>query len=200
MGPDPLVLEELRGVSTAPLSPDFTLSMYWHRCLCPPCGKKGCACGTVRPPHCRLKAQFMTIASEFCPITRASTDVVVRRWLSRILSALAASNHLPERMSWRHWQGALDRPQYTLGAWVGRNHYDKHWSVLPARSLGLEVNQTFERVPYITPWKSSPLTPSPSYLDTRMTQAKSISPRRCACASRSKSLAWSMARCASISS
>lgn len=93
----------------------------------------------------------MTIASEFCPITRASTDVVVRRWFSRILSGLGAGNHLPERMSWRHWQGALDRPQYTLGARVGRSHYDKPWSVLPARSPRLEVDQTFERVPYITP-------------------------------------------------
>ncbi|EIW51881.1 uncharacterized protein TRAVEDRAFT_54300 [Trametes versicolor FP-101664 SS1] len=45
---------------------------------------------------------------------------------------------------------------YTLGAWVGRNHDDKPWSVLPARSPWLEVDQTFERVPYINLWKSSP--------------------------------------------
>lgn len=60
---DPLVLEELRGVSTAPPSPAFTLSLSWHRCLFPLCRRKGCACGTVLPPPLSTQS---TISDRLC--------------------------------------------------------------------------------------------------------------------------------------
>ncbi|OJT07772.1 hypothetical protein TRAPUB_1364 [Trametes pubescens] len=79
-----------------------------------------------------------------------------------------AGGPIPGRTFSRHWQTAVDRPSYTLGAWLGRtgNHHDGDWAVLCAGASGSQITTSFQELRYVAPRQDSPseALPEPPYL------------------------------------